>query len=731
MKIFMATMGLDIGGAETHIVELSKTLRARGHEVIIASNGGVFVPTCEALGIRHYEVPMNRRSISLMVKSYFMLGRIIKREHPEIVHAHARIPAFICGLLKRRLHFPFVTTAHWVFKVSGMLRFLTDWGDRTIAVSEDIRDYLKVNYQVADENISLTINGIDTALFSPEASGEHIRAEFSIKKDAPVISHVSRLDDSRALAARQLIEIAPRIAEKIPGAVILITGGGDVFDELSTKAAAVNAALFYPCIVMTGARMDISEIVAAGDIFVGVSRAALEAMSGAKPVVIAGNEGYMGIFTQDKLQLGIDGNFCCRGCEMMTAEALLADVLSCMSMSDSEKAALGAFGRECVMEHYSVERMGDDALLAYRGAIPPKRFVMSGYYGYGNSGDEAILESVCRTIGSQIPKSEICVLSKNPEKTMKEYGCRAVGRFSPFKVYGALRRCDVLVSGGGSLLQDATSTRSLVYYLTIINLARRFNKKVMLYANGIGPVTKPINRRRVRRAVSPADLITLRDPDSLLELQRMGVSREDLVVTADPVFLLDAATGDVCEGILRDAGVPEGDFICVSIRSCPGADSLPARLAATCDAVYEKYGKNIVFLSMQPGLDALAGRAVIEKMASPAYLIADGYSAHELMGIIARSDAVLSMRLHSLIFAARVAVPSVGIVYDPKVEAYLSLLGLSSAGAASDFQPESALCAFQDIFEHREERCAALSKKRDELVAAAKQNEALLFELVN
>ena len=731
MKIFMATMGLDIGGAETHIVELSKTLQKRGHEVLIASNGGVFVDSCVSLGIRHFEVPMNRRSIFLMIKSYFMLRRIIKKERPDIVHAHARIPAFLCGLLKRRLRFPFVTTAHWVFRTSRMLRFLTNWGDRTIAVSDDIRDYLKVNYEVLDENISLTINGIDTTHFSPEASGERIRAEFSIKPDAPLISHVSRLDDSRALAARHLIEIAPRIASEIPGVVFLITGGGDVFDELSAKAGAVNAALSYPCIVMTGPRTDINEIVAAGDIFVGVSRAALEAMAAAKPVVIAGNEGYMGIFTQEKLQVGIDGNFCCRGCEMMTSELLLSDILSCMALPAAEKLALGALGRECVMEHYSVERMGDDALFAYKAAMPPKRFVMSGYYGYGNAGDEAILESVCRTIGTQIPKSEICVLSKNPEKTMREYGCHAVGRFSPFKVYRALRRCDVLVSGGGSLLQDATSTRSLVYYLTVINLARRFNKKVMLYANGIGPVTKSANRRRVLRAVSPADLITLRDPDSLLELQRMGVSRDDLTVTADPVFLLDSAGDDVCEKILRDAGAPPGDFICVSIRNCPGSETLPERLAKTCDAVYEKCGKSIVFLSMQPGFDAAASRAVIEKMKSPAYLIPDGHSAHELMGIIAKGDAVLAMRLHSLIFAARVATPAVGIVYDPKVEAYLSLLGLSSAGTAADFRPEAALCAFENIFANRNEHILALSKKRDELVAAAKQNEALLFELAN
>ena len=53
MKILMATMGLDIGGAETHIVELSKQLKQQGHDIAIISNGGVYVPEIIAAGIEH------------------------------------------------------------------------------------------------------------------------------------------------------------------------------------------------------------------------------------------------------------------------------------------------------------------------------------------------------------------------------------------------------------------------------------------------------------------------------------------------------------------------------------------------------------------------------------------------------------------------------------------------------------------------------------------------------
>ena len=114
MKILMATMGMDIGGAETHIVELSKELTHQGHQVVIVSNGGVYVPEVEAAGIRHYEAPLNRRSFSSMRQAQAVLRRVIQAEKPDVVHAHARIPAFLCGRLQKSLGFAFVTSCHGV-----------------------------------------------------------------------------------------------------------------------------------------------------------------------------------------------------------------------------------------------------------------------------------------------------------------------------------------------------------------------------------------------------------------------------------------------------------------------------------------------------------------------------------------------------------------------------------------------------------------------------------------
>lgn len=732
LKIMMTTMGLDIGGAETHIVELSKELKRQGHDVLISSNGGVYVPEIEAEGIRHFCVPLNKRSITSMVKSYFMLRRIIKKEKPDIVHAHARIPAFLCAILKRKLNFPFVTTAHWVFDTSGGLKYLTNWGQKTIAVSEDIKEYLIQNYGIHKSDIYVTINGIDTDRFSPKASGSSVASEFGLDSNRPIISYVSRLDEDRALVARQLIDIAPELDQRLPGIQILIAGGGDVFDELNKKSDKMNLAAGRRLITMTGPRTDINEIISAGDLFIGVSRAALEAMSAGKPVIVAGNEGYLGLFSSDNFTLAQESNFCCRGCTASTGLLLLHDIThSLTEMSAEKRKALGLYGRSVIMEHYSVSKMTEDCLLAYE-AVRKKRYkiVMSGYYGFNNSGDEAILHSIHRNIELSDVDASITVLSNDPVDTKRRYGYNAVHRFSLPSVLKAIRNCDVLISGGGSLLQDRTSTRSILYYLFIIRTAEFMGKKVMLYANGIGPVTKRSNRRRVRKAVEKADLVTLRDHSSARELRDMGVQRE-LFVTADPVFTLNSVPPEQAAEIMRKTGVPtDKPFVGVSIRNWSCMEDFCKKTAVLCDTIYENYDCNIVFIVMQSPNDIEISRSVQDLMCHPSYILDGQYSAEELMGMIGAADFVLAMRLHTLIFAARMKVPAIGLVYDPKIEYYLETLSMPSIGRVENYDLQTALSVIQQVAENKPHYVSILDVKTTALEYAAHQDELYLKKLL-
>ena len=732
MKILMATMGLDIGGAETHIVELAKELRHQGHEVVVVSNGGVYVPEITAAGIRHYNAPMHRRSLGDMLRSRAILRDVISQEKPDVVHAHARIPAFLCGTLQRRMGFPFVTTAHWVFDTSGMLRYLTNWGQRTIAVSEDIKSYLIREYHLPAEHISVTINGIDTEKFSPDISGERVMAEFGLDPSKPIVSYVSRMDEDRALVARQLIEIAPQLDRAVPGIQLLIAGGGNVFQELLAKAKEVNAALGRSCVTMAGPRTDINEIVAAGDIFVGVSRAALEAMSAAKPVIVAGNEGYHGLFGPEKLAEAQAGNFCCRGLPLSQPQTLLKDVTAALALSPEEKAQAGAYGRQVIFDYYSVRRMANDCLAMYEQVRRRKyQVVMSGYYGFANAGDDAILEAIQQAIHEASDDIGVTVLSNDPELTRKQYGMEAIPRFRMWKVFSALRRSDALLSGGGSLLQDTTSTRSLFYYLSVIRCAQLLGKPVMLYANGIGPVRRPGNRRRVKRVVERATLVTLRDHSSARELADMGVTRSDLHVTADPVFHLSPASPERGLELCRTAGLPEGKpFVAVSVREWPDTGRFPKELATLCDHLRRTYGLEVLFLLMQPTRDRATAQLVRQAMSEPSYILDAACTPRELMAVLGQARLCLAMRLHTLIFAGRMAVPSMGLVYDPKVESYLQELELPAAGYVDRFDPKEAIIRADALMADYDHVLERLRLKSAQLAQAARENEALLLNML-
>ncbi len=736
-KILMTLMGLEIGGAETHVVELSKELKKQGYDIIVASNGGVYEKELAEAGIRHYKVPMNQRNVLKMMKSYFLLQKIIKKEKIDIVHSHARIPGFICGLLHRKMNFTFVTSAHWVFYTGMGLKYLTNWGQKVVAVSDDIRQYLMDNYHVRSENIFVTINGIDTDKFSPDTDSSKVRKEFGLKAEEPTLVYVSRMDESRAMVARQLIHITPKLVKEIPNLRVLIVGGGDVLDELLEKSKKVNKELGRECITMTGARTDINELVSVADVFIGVSRAALEAMAAGKTVIVAGNEGYIGLFGEDKLEAARENNFCCRGCEMSTEDILYQDTLYAFcKMTKEERAKRGLYGRDVIFRYYSVTKMAQDSAKAYDAAWRENHekqyhIVMSGYYGFNNTGDEAIMLSMHKNIQEMGENYHITVLSNKPVETRDKYGIEAVYRFGGREVLRAIRESDVLLSGGGSLLQDSTSTRSLMYYLSITATAKAMRKKVMLYANGIGPVSGKRNRRLVKQVVNKADLITLREENSYEELLSMGVNPKKCFVTADPAFTMDSIGKDAAKAILQKEGIPlDRPLVVVSVRNWKEMDSFISGFASLCDTIVEKHKRNIVFVAMQMPNDITISEKVKKRMKQPAYILHGNYAPHEVMGIISLADFILSMRLHTLIFSASQHVPLIGFVYDPKISYYLEKLEMPSGGDLRNFDKEKTVALVEDILENRERYVEKLKEKAEILNKKSHLNEKYLQQLL-
>jgi polysaccharide pyruvyl transferase CsaB len=676
-KVLMALMGMEIGGAETHVLELCKTLKSKGLDIYVVSNGGVYVRELEDCGIVHYQVPLHNKQVFNMLSAYRVLKKIIVENDIRLVHSHARIPSFLCGLLQRKLKFRFVTTAHLDFSLLFFFKKLTNWGERTLAVSDDIKDYLLANYKnMREENINITVNGIDTEKFPPGLDYSGLITELGLERDTLKIVSLSRLDKSRSLAARLLIELAGDIPDN---AQIIIVGGGDEEQTLRGEAEQVNERLKRRAVVMTGQRTDVNRFTAMADIFVNVSRAALEAMSAGAALILGGNQGYIGIFGESKLSAAVETNFTCRGCGDMTAEKLKTDLMKLIGMSAGERKALADYGREVVKTHYSLNRMADDAIAMYErvmAASPKGEVVISGYYGYNNSGDDMLLESIVRNLRLHRPGISITVLSKRPRETRAEYQVQAVRRFNFLAVYLRLRKARLLITGGGNLLQDETSTQSLLYYLWVINTARRLYVKNMLYAKGIGPVSKPGNIARVRNALNKVDLITLREEESLQLLRDIGVNLPQTYVTADAAFALPPADDTPARALLADLNVT-GPYFCVSLRSWA---NIPARLepevAAYADYIADTYGYQAVFVPMRAVEDMDISRRVMGLMKNPAVLVPPSQKdINAARAVVGNAAFVLGMRLHSLVYALEKGVPMIGLVYSAKVRQYMEYMG--------------------------------------------------------
>lgn len=358
MKILMLTAAMDIGGAETHILELSRELVRRGHSVTVASNGGVYVKELENSGVCHVSVPLHTKNPKSMLIARKMLLRHMTDERYDVVHAHARIPGFIGGAVAKKCGVPFVTTFHGVYDPVWYLRFLTRVGKYTLAVSDDVREYLMKYYGTPYENIAITVNGIDTDTFERDMTAEPVISEMA---EGDNIVCVTRLDRDPAYHVFRMIEAMPDITEKCPEAKLIIVGGGDVLDEVRSASAAANEKIGDERIIVTGPRTDIAKILKRAKVFVGVSRAAMEAMATRVPVVLTGAQGHLGIYTPELEQTAVATNFCCRDRDVADSGILLNNVTEVLSYSDEKLAEMGDYNRDVVMRLYSVGRMADDA----------------------------------------------------------------------------------------------------------------------------------------------------------------------------------------------------------------------------------------------------------------------------------------------------------------------------------------------------------------------------------
>ena len=309
------------------------------------------------------------------------------------------------------------------------------------------------------------------------------------------------------------------------------------------------------------------------------------------------------------------------------------------------------------------------------------KYVISGYIGFDNFGDEAIagvLTGMLKKNGAE----KITVISSNPEKTAKLYDVDSVGMFGFIK---PIMETDVLISGGGSLLQDVTSLKSLVYYLGIIMTALFFRKKVIIFAQGFTPFRTKIGKILTKFVLKKCHKITVRDKKSQELLSGMGI---DSILVADPVFGIE---------------VPQKEKrgIGLQLRSFPTlTDEFVEKLVNEIKTRFPD--EEIKLISLQDSLDL----PVLEKIEGK---ILKNLTVDEAIDEISSLKYLIAMRFHACLIGAKAGVNVVGINYDIKVETLAKTLGfplieLNGEGLENSFENAGnyVIPEFHSIFDTKQ-----------------------------
>lgn len=643
LSICLLCTAFDIGGAETHILTLAEALAREGHRVCVVSAGGMYAERGGTL-FRHVTLPLHKKRN--LLSCLFRLRRLFRKERFDVVHSHTRFTSFLCRMLGVR----FVTTAHWVFSTRFPYRRLSFWGEGSLAVSADIRDYLRREYGVQKERIFLTVNGIDCERFYARKSDDGVYR----------ICLCSRLDRDRSDAAHLLCDALAAIGHRFRFSATIV-GDGDDFDAVKKRAEGVNRLLKERRIRCVGATDAVEKELASADIFVGVSRAALEAMAAECAVILAGNEGYSSVFSVSRAAKDAATNFCCRGAPKASAQALTNDLSYLLSLPKEVLHAMGKENRTYVQTHYSAERMAKDALSLY-DTVRKRKAVLCGYYGFGNVGDALMHRALSARLWRE-GYGEVLTLSRK--------------RFSLSSLYAVWKGYDFFL-GGGNLLQDESSLRSLRFYSTLARFAHWRGCRVSLLSSGFGAFVRG-GEKIAKRVLSLADAVECRTAGDLSLARSLGARNASL--SHDAVL-------DLPLGIRkRDAG-----RVMLALRA-PRDEGERLSFFSYALRLRALYGKERLFVFAMHPADVRYLRSLSEHLGVP---FMHG-TEKDFIGALCDCFAVYAGRLHAAVCALRVGVPA--FLYERDEKSRFFAGEVEKAASSLSLPPSVKLFSLSDRIE--------------------------------
>lgn len=735
MNVLHLISGGDVGGAKTHVLTLLEGLGHTDRVRLVCFMEGPFAQEAMDLGIDTVVLPSKN-----MLHNVRVLSSMVRKDGFEIIHCHGSRANLVGTLLRGCVHLPVITTVHSDYKLDYLgrpLHRITYGSINTFCLHRfryhigvsDVMTRLLISRGFDPQNIFTIYNGVAFPPPSPELDRDAFFKSIglSVSPNDVVFGIAARLSPVKDIGT--LLRGFADACKQVSNIRLVIAGDGESRKELETLAAEIcpkGTYAFAGWVKDTDSFYHAIDVNTLTSISEGFPYALPEGARMRCATIATRVGGVPVIIEHGKTGLLLDPG------DVKT----LTEYMVTLAQKHSYRLQLADQLYERASRDFSidatVERQREiyEVLLRRWNRKKGKRdgILICGAYGKGNAGDDSILEAILGQIRRIDPDIPVCVLSRNPKETKLRYRIQAVHTFSILRFLRIMCKTQLYINGGGSLIQDVTSTRSLRYYLSNIAMASICGNRVLMYGCGIGPVSSAKNRRSAGSVINRyVDMITLRDPQSAEELSSMQVTKPEIRITADPALLLDPSPDEAVDAFLKECGVdPDEKYAMFVLRPWDGLAAAQKNIASVAKRLLLERGLKPVFFALEPGRDLEVSRTVAAMVGENVPVIAAPHDGHLIVGMMRRMDVLISMRLHALIFAAGQGTPLVGIVYDPKVSGFMDYLNQGRYLSVDQVQEETLMDLIVDALEAGTDLDAV-----DRLRSLAAENEAAARQLLD
>jgi polysaccharide pyruvyl transferase CsaB len=383
-----------------------------------------------------------------------------------------------------------------------------------------------------------------------------------------------------------------------------------------------------------------------------------------------------------------------------------------------------------------------------------QKILISGYYGHGNIGDEAILFSIL----DQLKGHDLTVVSLDPEYTKRVQGQKAIDFFNTDEVEEAVKRSDIVVMGGGGIFQefpdiDYYKTRisylfhnpygKLLAFAIVPIISAIYEKPLVFLGQGVGSFFSEDSKSFYRFIFSLPSLITVRDNYSYGWVKQLG-RHDGIHLSADPAFLLLAEDGEKADSLLKKHTLTEKKFITLSLREWIYhglIDDMVREVARALNDFLRDKELSVLLIPFQeieknahPTQDKKTLLQLMERLEKniqeKAVLLEDNLRPQELQALMGKGLFGIGMRYHFLIFSVLNSIPSVSLSYDEKCLHLMREIGLEDLSVkGSEMSYQVLLSRMNRLFHHLDEYREILVQNVPQMKERAARSFSLLHHI--